>query len=108
METIETKIQLLNEICTQLISANNSLLESLRIESALREDLEKRVETLERATPDKLIRVKDAAKLLCVSLSTIYEVVKAGKLTPYYVGDSGYMKFWLSEVKSVAEARNGT
>lgn len=64
METLETKIQLLNEICTQLISANNSLLESLRIESALREDLEKRVEKLE-AQLEMLIQKQVELEAMC-------------------------------------------
>lgn len=54
---------------------------------------------------DMLIRVGEAAKILCVSKSTIYQFVIEKILTPYYTADSKQMKFWYSEVKALAKRK---
>ena len=52
---------------------------------------------------DVLVRVGEAAKILCVSKATIYRYAVERKLTPYYTADSKQMKFWYSEVKALAK-----
>ena len=52
---------------------------------------------------DVLIRAGEAAKILCVSKGTISHYVKVGILTPLFTPESTQMKFWLSQVKSVAK-----
>ncbi|MBR1807571.1 MAG: hypothetical protein IJ774_14445 [Selenomonadaceae bacterium] len=54
--------------------------------------------------PDRLIRAKDAAKILCVGQDTIGKLVKAGLLTPLYV-NSEQRKFWLSEVMKLPRTK---
>lgn len=51
---------------------------------------------------DRLVRAGEAAKILCVKKETIYRYAMEKILTPMYTADSTHMKFWLSEVKSVA------
>ena len=52
---------------------------------------------------DVLIRVGEAAKILCVSKATIYRYALDKALTPYYTAGSEQMKFWYSEVKALAK-----
>ena len=52
---------------------------------------------------DVLIRVGEAAKILCVSKATIYKYAVDRKLTPYYTANSEQMKFWYSDVKALAK-----
>lgn len=52
---------------------------------------------------DKLVRIGEAAQILCVSKSLIYRYAAERTLTPYYTADSKQMKFWYSEVKALAK-----
>ena len=51
---------------------------------------------------DRLIRAKEAAKVLGVAKETIYRYVAKNKLPAYYTDGSSQMKFWLNDVKSLA------
>ena len=50
-----------------------------------------------------LVRAGEAAQVLGVNKETIYRYAEEKLLTPLYTPHSNQMKFWLSEVKSVAK-----
>ena len=52
---------------------------------------------------DKLIQMSEAASVLNVNPSMISRYVKEGLLTAYYTPHSSRRKFWLSEVKGLAD-----
>ena len=56
---------------------------------------------------DCLVLVAQAAKVLAVSRGTVYQYVKDGLLKAYYTPGSERMKFWLSDLQSLATTRKG-
>lgn len=50
---------------------------------------------------DRLIQRGDVMEMLKIGTAAVNQLIKAGKLTPLYVADSGNQKFRLSEVERV-------
>lgn len=80
-----------------LLTESPEILEYLR--------LIQRNESIVPQKTDTLIRVNQAAKILCTSKAVIYRYAAERILTPYYTADSRQMKFWYSEVKALARRR---
>ncbi len=50
---------------------------------------------------DRLIQRGEVMEMLKIGTAAVNQLIKAGKLTPLYVADSGNQKFRLSEVERV-------
>lgn len=50
---------------------------------------------------DRMVMVKDAAKILGVSKASIYSLVRSGRLQAYRLPDSNCQRFWLHDLMSL-------
>lgn len=56
---------------------------------------------------DRMVTVKDAAKILGVGKSRIYELARSGRLPVYYLPDSTCQRFWLHDLMSLPKRDDG-
>ena len=95
METLNALVDKGREL-QQLLTESPEILEYLRL-------IQNGENNVLPIKTDVLIRVGEAAKILCVSKATIYRYAVEKVLTPYYTANSEQMKFWYSEVKALAK-----
>lgn len=96
-------INQLNELLKELAETQIKLGE---INILLDQLLTKHDKIIEFPQDDKLIRAGEAARILNVSKATIYWYASEGLLAAYYTAGSNHKKFWLSDVKNLAERRS--
>lgn len=56
---------------------------------------------------DRMVMVKDAAKILGVSKASIYSLVRNGRLQAYRLPDSTGQRFWLHDLMSLPKPAEG-